>query len=1121
MVETMMKSHAIWALSRALFFVLPVLGWVPGIRAAEESFGNAPQSGAKVMPASREGELAIKRFLVAPGLQTEVWAAEPLVANIVAFNFDDQGRCYVVETFRHSDGVTDIRGHMKWLDEELASKSVEDRLAILKKHEASRLDWYTRHSDRVRQVWDSKGQGYADQATVFSDGYNAIEDGLASGVLSWKKQVFFANIPHLWSLQDSNGDGIADTKKSLLHGFGVRTGFLGHDLHGLIIGPDGRLYFTIGDRGAHIVTADGRTVSNPETGCVYRCNLDGTELEIFATGLRNPQEIAFDDFGNWFTGDNNSDGGDPARWVYLLEGGDCGWHIGYQFIDQPNSRGPWIAEKMCYPPSPEQPAYIIPPVANLTSGPSGLAHYPGTGLPERYQGHFFLVDFTGGKGSGVHSFALKPKGAGFELVDHGHLISEILATDVEFGPDGAVYVSDWVQGWDKTGKGRIYRLSDPTQKDSPLRGETQRLIGSDLRQRGIPELVNLLGHADRRVRLRSQFALVEKGAAGEEALRATARSTQRTLPRIHAIWGLEQRLRQHASPAERTSGADLLLSLLGDPDREVGAQAAKALGDLRWQPAAAALAAQMADPLPRNRLLAALALSRLETAAAAPSFVQLARDNGSARDPYLRHAAVLGLSRLKDETLLAGLAKDASPEVRTVALVALRRLKSARASEFLKDPEPGIVLEAARAIHDLPIEAALPELAALPLQETTPAPLGRRIVDAQLRIGTPAAAEALAAISATSSLHPLIRVQALRSLEKWGTATGRDAITGLWRPSPARDQTQAVAALGTRLPGLLKNGGTQIQTEAARLAGAWGERRVATSLRELVADRAAGTEARRQALIALAVLKDDKLSDAIEVARQDSQEALRREATRLQGEAGGEGALKTLEGTLENGSQGERQAAAAGLGQLKDPASEAVLGRWLDRLIEGKVPAFLHLDLLEAAAKRATPSLQDKLKKFEAARGTKEKIDPYRECLEGGDAAAGKKIFLERADVSCVRCHKANGEGGEVGPELTGIGTRQPRSYLLESIVAPNQNIAAGFETVLVTLKDGSAYAGQVKKESEAELEINSPEDGLVKVKKADIASRERGLSGMPEELRQLLSKQDLRNLVEFLSQLK
>ncbi|MBL9167200.1 MAG: HEAT repeat domain-containing protein [Verrucomicrobiales bacterium] len=1117
----MMKAYVVRALRGALFFAVPFLALSPDLKAAEESFGNAPQTGGNVMPASREGEMAIKKFRVAPGLQTELWAAEPLVANIVAFNFDDQGNCYVVETFRHSAGVTDIRGHMGWLDEELASRSVDDRIAIIKKHEAGRLDWYTKYSDRVRKVWDSKGQGYADQATVFSDGYNAIEDGLASGVLAWKGRVYFANIPHLWELRDANGDGVAEGKNSLLHGFGVRTGFLGHDLHGLIVGPDGRLYFTVGDRGGHVVTADGRTISNPETGAVYRCNPDGSGLEIFAQGLRNPQEIAFDDLGNWFTGDNNSDGGDPARWVYLLEGGDSGWHIGYQFIDKPNSRGPWISEKMCYPPSPEQPAYLIPPVANITSGPSGLAHYPGTGLPERYQGHFFLVDFTGGKGSSVHSFAVKPKGAGFELVDRDHLISDLLATDVEFGPDGGVYVSDWVQGWDKTGKGRIYRISDPNQKDNPLLKETKQLIGEDLSLRPVSDLVPLLGHQDQRVRLRSQFALADKGTAGEVALRDAARQGDRLLARVHGIWGLGQVLRQRNNDAPSRASLDALLALLNDSDREVAAQAAKCLGEVSWKPAAGKLAEMLNDPLPRNRLLAGIALAKLQVPASASAFLKLARDNESARDPYLRHAAVLGLAGIREEAPLLAAAADPSSEVRTTAVLGLRRLKSPSISRFLRDADPRVAVEAGRAVHDLPIDQAMPDLASIELTSETSTPLGRRVVDAQLRVGTAEAAERLVRIATNSTLGAAIRVQAIQSLAKWGEPTRRDAITGLWRPLPARVATQAITGLSPHLPSLIKSGSSEVQVESARLSAAWKQTDTGASLLELLSNTTAGIEPRREALKALADLKDARLNQAIEIAKADAAEGLKREATRLQGESGGQDALRTIEASLEKGTRGEQQAAASALGGLKDGASEQVLARWIDRLTEGKVPAYLHLDLLESAGKRSSPALKDRLATYEASRSKTDKIAAYRECLEGGDAALGKKIFIERADVSCVRCHKVGAEGGEVGPDLTGIGSRQARNYILESIVAPNEKIAAGFETVLVTLKDGSAYAGQVKLDTETELEINSPEDGIVKVKKSDITSRERGLSGMPEELRQMLSKQDLRNLVEFLSQSK
>ena len=333
----MLKSIRFWAVS--LLMIAAVES--PAAEYTPDAF-NAPTVAA----ASDEGELAIKRFRVPKGFKVELVAAEPLLANPVAFCIDHQGRFYVAETYRLHAGATDIRGHMNWLDDDLASRSVADRVAMLKKYESNRIANYTRESERLRLIIDTDGNGKADKSTVFSEGYNRIEDGIAAGVLARNGSVYFSNIPDLLLLKDTDNDGVADLKDVLQTGYGVRVGFLGHDLHGLIMGPDGKLYFSVGDRGAS-VRQGKRAIENPETGAVYRCNPDGSELEIVHLGLRNPQELAFDDYGNLWTGDNNSDGGDPARWVYLVEGGDSGWRIGWQFINSPNARGPWMSERMC------------------------------------------------------------------------------------------------------------------------------------------------------------------------------------------------------------------------------------------------------------------------------------------------------------------------------------------------------------------------------------------------------------------------------------------------------------------------------------------------------------------------------------------------------------------------------------------------------------------------------------------------------------------------------------------------------------------------------------------------------------------------------------------------------
>src|SRR5262245_38138319 len=82
---------------------------------------------------SEEAEKAIGGFKAPDGFKVEVVAAEPNLANPVAFCFDEKGRIYVAETYRHEHGVEDNRHHMDWLDDDLQSKTVEDREAYVRK----------------------------------------------------------------------------------------------------------------------------------------------------------------------------------------------------------------------------------------------------------------------------------------------------------------------------------------------------------------------------------------------------------------------------------------------------------------------------------------------------------------------------------------------------------------------------------------------------------------------------------------------------------------------------------------------------------------------------------------------------------------------------------------------------------------------------------------------------------------------------------------------------------------------------------------------------------------------------------------------------------------------------
>lgn len=1094
----------------------------PAQPAPEADDARAPYE-PRVEPASDEGRLALARFRVPEGLRADLFAAEPLLANPVAFDLDARGRAFVVETFRHSDGVPDIRGHMDWLDDDLASRTVADRVAMYRRYlSPEEFARYGVEHDRIRLVEDRDGDGVAETATVFADGFHSPATGIGAGVLARGADVYFTCIPDLWLLRDEDGDGRAESRLALHSGYGVHNGFIGHDLHGPTLGPDGQLYFSIGDRGLNVTTVDGRRVAVPDTGAVLRCRLDGTGLEVVATGLRNPQELAFDEYGNLFTVDNNSDSGDRARLVWVVDGGDSGWRIGWQFLERPNARGPWNAEKMWHAADPEQPAFLVPPLAHFSDGPGGLAYNPGTALRERDRGRFFLADFRGSSStSGVRSFAVRPRGAAFELVDQDQFLWGLEATDVGFGPDGALYVSDWVEGWNKTGKGRLYRLSpsDPDPPADALRAEVRTLLAEGMDARPVDELARLLGHADLRVRREAQYALAARGTEGShEAMIRVARGEGDRLARIHATWGLS-----HAAKLRFPGVVDALTPLLRDPDAEVRAQA---LRSLTWAAPATGGAAPadlarsrlvplLDDESPRVRFFAAQALARLTSPDALDPLLAMARRDGA--DPYLRHAAVMGLAPFADAALLAH-AADPSADVRLAVLLALRRHGSPEVARFLDDADPRLVLEAARAINDLPIAGATARLAALAVGPETPAPLLRRVVNANVRVGGADAARRLAALAAEGGLPVAIRSEALDALASWSRPPGRDRVTGLWRPVPERPAADAAAALASVVDPILDDGPESVRRAAVQAVGALALMSSADRVAALVADESGPSDTRVAALQALDALGDPRLLEVVRRTASGRDRRLRAESLRLLARLDPASALEALAGVLESGTTREVQSAFATVGSMDLPAADALLARWLDRLLAGDVAPEVRLDLLDAASARRAEEVRARLAAYESRRPEGDPVAAYREALHGGDRFRGARIFREKAEVSCLRCHKIRGEGGEVGPELTGIGAKQPREYLLESIVAPNKQIAEGFETQIVATADGQVVAGVVRSDDDETLTLITAEGRVVAIPKADVEERTRGESAMPGDLMEHMSKSELRDLIEFLA---
>ena len=680
--------------------------------------GAAPT--AAIPPAATAVECKIKPVA---GLAKSTVAIYPLIDDPVAFCIDEAGRFYFAESDRQERGIEDNRSSSWWLLDDIASQTVSDRLAMYEKWASKReggMAYYSKYADRIARLADADGDGIFEQRTAFAGPFNEPLDGSGAGLLALDGDIFYTNIPNLWRMRDVDDDGVAEFKLKDSTGYGVRVALRGHDMHGLTLGYDGKIYWSIGDRGYHVTTSDGALLHDPRAGAVFRMNPDGSELELYYTGLRNPQELAFDNYGNLFTGDNNSDGGDKARIVYCMEGGETGWSMDYQTLEGANQRGPWNQEGIWHlrpdlAPhkvkdfSPLQPAWTLPPLDHVSSGPSGLVMYPGLGLPARYNDHFFLCDFLGGDSySQVIAFAFEPVGAGFKVVDEHPFIENVLPTDVDFGYDGKMYVSDWGGGWESGEKGELYAVWDEALVHDARILETTALFRDGFAQLDSDELAALLAHADRRVRMRAQFALASRGGETTVLLSDIARNASDRFARIHAIWALGQQA--NGVRGDRDPSA-AVLELLDDRDVEIRAQAARMLGESRCVAASEKLAELCSDDNARVQAFAALALGKLGAQSALPAVISMLGQNGD-RDPFLRHAGVQSLAWMNDRAKLGELAAEPVASIRMAVMLAMRKLRDPRLASFLNDPERVIRLEAARAINDIPMPALQPQLAA-------------------------------------------------------------------------------------------------------------------------------------------------------------------------------------------------------------------------------------------------------------------------------------------------------------------------------------------------------------------------------------------------------------------------
>ena len=1071
------------------------------------------------------------------------------VTSPTALCVGEQGEIYVTETPRFRFGVPDNRDHLYWYLDDIAARTTADRRKMHEKWQAKEpktsLEFLTAKSDRVRRLDKPGADGKSATGALFADGFNDLLDGPAAGVFAYEGTVYMACIPKIWALRDQDGDGkatAAGERVALFDGFGVRVSFSGHDLNGFALGPDGRIYGTLGDRGMNVTTKEGKTYEMPDQGCVFRFDPDGSNFEVIHTGLRNPKEIAFDEFGNAFSVDNNSDQGDQARVVYIMEGGDSGWNMGHQALhsfhrqigleEKPVNR--WMEERMWAPRNEFQPAYLLPPVANLTSGPSGLTYHPGTGFLEEEAGRFLICDYRGGAAnSGIWSFKVQPSGAGMALADAHQLNWGTAVTDVEYSWDGKLLVSDFIGGWAAHDDGRVYSIEATKPWRAEEAAEVADIIARGLEKRPTPALERLLSHADMRVRLRAQLALTRR-ADGLDVLTKAAKEAKDPLARLHGVWGLGVIARRGSAVLPGAPGgfANLpdkqlrekartqLLALLTDSDAEVRAQSVKSLGESGLSDVGIAFDVLLADTSPRVRAFAAIAAGRTKSAAALSAVWKMLEKND---DPYLRSAGSYALSLIAEPRQLAALRDHADASVRLVGVVALRRQKDPSAAAFLQDSDPTVAREALMAIHDEGIEKARPLVAAL--LDAPPAYLTamdwRRVLHSAFRLGDDANLRRVVAIAMNGKAPAAARSEALRLIGLWSKPHPVEQSLGHWAPLPERDAALVGKVLSQSLEGLLALDGKLAEPALGLIMqykldlSAVGD----ASLKALVMNSGLPGSARTEALELYASRKPAGFDELVAELAKGKDDDLALGAIKRLAASQPAAALESLRVATTHPSARRQQEAWKIAAGLDAPGIEKLFTDALAALQEQKGVSPAALELLDAAAKRKEPGVVGGLAAAKAAfAGSGDPLAPYLTSLKGGDATKGAQLFESHPAGQCMRCHAAGGGhgGGDAGPNLAAVGKRGDAKFLLESLVNPGASVAIGYGISSVTLKGGKNVAGILLADTPEHVDIDA-NGKVLRVRRGDIESMTPPVSAMPP-MGALLSPTELRDLVAWLA---
>ena len=977
-------------------------------------------------------------------------------------------------------------------------------------------------TDYIKILIDKDGDGRAETVKTFADGLNSVQ------AMAWRNdELWVANSPELTVLRDTDGDDVADEYQVVFTGLNN----LRHGLHGLNWGPDGWLYMSMGNtwvkdhaplpfRQLQGNKADDQTkypltkvytretypksyhpMNKRETeGGIFRCRLGGHDLELFARGMRNPWDICMDSGFNWLGTDN--DPGGPGERIFMpVQHGHYTMRHPWVFD--------WMGKHMAVAPS----SNLFPSVSG--SG-TGVVFYDSTHFPEKYRGRYLIADWTnnciflynpiwdGSLQMPAETMRKVVDGGVTQGGDLGYKGAEgrslFRPTDIEVGPDGALYMAGWgsvygteyvpAEKWtaEENAKyqGRVFRLRhkenaliDRKKWDTAKRKKT-------LAEWTFDELIEDIGHQLQVWRVNAQDELVRRGAAVRKPLIDAIDSGN--LTEAQATWSVWALGHIDGRSGNSRTITDYALANR-EADLNVRIQATRILGENKAKDAIRALILLLDDKEPRVRLAAVQSLGQV---------------GWSGNDDAI-------LQALADETDRLALY--------SAWQVMRRQLPLEKRRALMGDDRAGIRLMAALGLMEE--RAATPEQI-FTLQDDGDLRISSVANDWLQKTGARKANVLLAAAERNFRERTKVSMKASGDYDVLFTTDG---------------STPKAGGTASKYAGELT-----IDKDTVLRAAAFASGRQVSKVETLALHRITDSEwADRLFVRTLAAKGSDNRYDAID-------DGLQR------------GVLAYADGSGETITELPESIAGATLVRTH-PKDAGISGKEF-LSFEINLPANLYVAYDAKAAPPVL--LKGGFAKFEGAVVTSRgnRFDVYQRSASAGrvtlggnhgggektgamyqvyltkaglkkatlagsvkamdkaDPAHGREIFFGRG--TCFACHKAAGQGITLGPDLNGIRTRRDVEYVIRSILIPDEYIVEGFQQTSLAMKDGRKLFGMIQEETAETVKIYLPTGEQVVVRAADILKRDDAKnSGMPSSFIYTLSDKDVADLTAWIMSLQ